>query len=77
MLDKFKSKIKETTAEVVAVIRVSPDIQKQRFEICLSCEHLYKTLNTCKQCGCFMPAKTWIPGVKCPLGKWHKEGEAE
>jgi len=24
-----------------------------------------------------MPAKTWIPGVKCPLGKWHKEGEAE
>lgn len=43
---------------------------KERLEICSECEHLDKTLYTCKQCGCFMKAKTMFPSSKCPIEKW-------
>lgn len=46
------------------------DVRIARFEICSSCEYLYKPTNTCKVCGCFMGVKTGIAGSKCPKGKW-------
>jgi hypothetical protein len=39
-----------------------------RMNICKSCEHFWN--NICKQCGCFMPAKTSIKTAKCPQKKW-------
>jgi len=45
---------------------------KERFAICKSCEHLTPVVNICKQCGCFMPAKTAIAPAQCPIGKWLK-----
>jgi hypothetical protein len=52
--------------------RVSDDIQKQRYDICLACPHLRLKSNTCKVCGCFMGVKTWMSNQKCPLAKWGK-----
>ena len=43
----------------------------RRIKICRNCEH-YK-LYTCLKCGCFMPIKTRIRSVNCPVGKWQKE----
>jgi membrane protease subunit (stomatin/prohibitin family) len=40
-----------------------------RFSICLECPRLTKTKN-CKECGCFMVAKTKLKDATCPLGKW-------
>lgn len=41
-----------------------------RLEICKSCPELIKSVNQCKQCGCFMQLKTKLESAKCPLGKW-------
>lgn len=44
-------------------------IRDKKLEICRGCE-LYNTKTTqCKECGCFMPLKTWLEGNTCPLGK--------
>ena len=41
-----------------------------RMEICNSCDRLMTPVKICKECYCFMPAKTLIPISTCPLGKW-------
>jgi hypothetical protein len=45
---------------------------KSRMDICNSCDRLMKPVKICKECYCFMPAKTLIPISECPLGKWGK-----
>lgn len=42
-----------------------------RYEICTVCDKFNSTFKTCKECGCFMPAKTLVPGSRCPLDKWN------
>lgn len=41
-----------------------------RYDICKSCPFLNQTTKTCKECGCFMPAKTKLKMATCPVGKW-------
>ena len=55
----FQSKIKEVLER-----------GRQRMNICRSCDRLSNITKICKECGCFMPAKTKIPGEACPIGKW-------
>ena len=44
----------------------------KRIATCRSCPELSK-INTCAQCGCFMPVKVRFKWMKCPLGKWGAE----
>jgi len=46
------------------------EIAKNRYEICQSCPELIKLTKQCKQCGCFMVAKTKLEKATCPIGKW-------
>ena len=46
------------------------EIRNKRFEICKGCPKLFKPTKTCKECGCFMAAKTWLKDATCPIGKW-------
>jgi hypothetical protein len=48
----------------------SEDIRNKRYDECKSCDRLFKPTYTCKECGCFMAAKTWLKEATCPLGKW-------
>lgn len=48
----------------------SHEIRNERLDICKKCEHLFKPTRTCKKCGCFMSAKTWIRLAHCPEGHW-------
>lgn len=48
----------------------SDDEAGKRFSICLSCPSLNQTTKTCKECGCFMAAKTKLKAATCPLNKW-------
>lgn len=50
-------------------------IRDGRYEICLGCERLFKPTRTCKECGCFMSAKTWLKLAECPLDKWGQDNE--
>jgi recombinational DNA repair protein RecR len=40
-----------------------------RMNTCKACDK-FTEKQFCKECGCFMPAKTTIRRFKCPLGKW-------
>ncbi len=40
-----------------------------RMKVCLDCDRL-TPIKTCKECGCFMVAKTKLTDATCPLGKW-------
>ena len=42
-----------------------------KMKICLQCEHFFKPTKQCKKCGCFMPVKVRIPGMRCPVRKWQ------
>lgn len=76
MLNKLKQKMESlarSTEEISVeflIDKVSPEIQKERFSICESCEFLYKPTANCKKCGCFMRIKTWMPRQRCPIKKW-------
>ena len=56
------------------VIIHDEDIVNRRWDICKACPELTAS-NRCKQCGCFMKAKTRIATSRCPIGKWEKEYE--
>lgn len=49
---------------------VSEAVKLQRLKICNSCDDFNKKIKTCKQCGCYMPAKTMFVVSECPLSKW-------
>lgn len=53
--------------------RVSDEIAKKRYDMCLSCDKLIHVTKQCKECGCFMNAKTKLPHASCPIGKWGAE----
>lgn len=46
------------------------DLATTRLNICKECPELIQLTTQCKQCGCFMAAKTKLEAAKCPLGKW-------
>jgi len=48
----------------------SDEESSRRFDICLKCPFLNQTTKTCKECGCFMVAKTKLQAASCPIGKW-------
>jgi hypothetical protein len=45
-------------------------IAKNRAEYCANCDKLNQNFNTCKICGCYIPAKIRSTKSKCPLNKW-------
>jgi hypothetical protein len=45
-------------------------IKEKRLEICNSCERYDKDQKRCRECGCFMEYKAFMPYTSCPLDKW-------
>jgi hypothetical protein len=48
----------------------SDEVQKQRIDICRSCDN-YKIFY-CDKCGCALSLKTKMSKAKCPINKWGK-----
>lgn len=48
------------------------DIIENRRNECFNCEHYFKATKSCKECGCFVMAKTKFKNQKCPIGKWDR-----
>jgi hypothetical protein len=46
------------------------ELRLKRLEICRQCPEFVDLTRQCKQCKCFMPAKTWLINAYCPLRKW-------
>ena len=49
--------------------RVAPEKRNKRMEICEECDNFTEE-RRCSECGCVMDIKTFIPFMKCPVGKW-------
>lgn len=49
---------------------IDKESRNKRLDICLGCDRLRKSVNVCRECGCFMALKTWLKDAKCPLNKW-------
>ncbi len=62
-------------AQAIRRGRVSKDIREERMATCEKCP-LYDPKNKrCRDCGCFMEAKSWIggdPNNLCPQQKWKQ-----
>lgn len=51
-------------------IKADASTAESRMAICLMCPEIVPVTHQCKQCGCFMKAKTRLESAKCPLSKW-------
>ena len=69
MLDALKKKVANEIKNAIDIIKLPEDERNERLEICKSCDQLGK-MDFCKLCGCYMPAKTYMPATSCPLNKW-------
>jgi len=70
---KLRDMAEQTAVDVIPDSAKAPeDISAKRWEICSSCEHLYKPTNSCKKCGCFMVLKTTLKKAQCPIKKWDR-----
>lgn len=74
MLAKLKEKLIKSKQVLEDTLdenfKADPVVRENRLSLCMSCEHLFKPTDSCKKCGCFVKAKTWIKDSKCPLNKW-------
>jgi len=50
--------------------KADEEVQKERLDICMACEHLYTKMNICKKCGCYVPSKVKRINSFCPIKKW-------
>lgn len=69
-LIEIKQAASETATHLKDEVLAHPDIAEERLSICLSCPRLNKSTSTCKECGCFVHAKTKLTRSSCPLKKW-------
>jgi hypothetical protein len=53
------------------IVKVMPEIQEKRLNICKECPSFFKPTSQCIECGCRMSIKTKLPDSSCPLGKWN------
>lgn len=51
---------------------VPKEVAEARQKICNACPKRIDITNQCKECGCFLAAKTKIKQEECPLLKWTK-----
>jgi recombinational DNA repair protein RecR len=66
----FAASIKDTARRLLEDPTVAPrKVASDRLTICESCDH-YTAQKTCELCQCYMPLKTTMANMKCPLDKW-------
>ena len=76
--NKFREKLENIRKSAIEHLPlVDRSVRESRLEICNSCEFLFKPTNSCKKCGCFVDAKTWIPSTECPINKWSSAETAK
>jgi len=44
---------------------------KLRYDICKDCTSRNRMTGTCRECGCFLAAKTRSEASSCPLNHWN------
>jgi len=71
-LSQKADKLLEAAHEEFEKIKLPEEERNVRYKICQECEWLWKPTGSCKKCGCFVAAKTYLPNESCPMKKWEK-----
>jgi hypothetical protein len=67
----FAASIKDTAKRLLEDPTVAPRrVHLLRMEICESCDRYNAKTETCTLCQCFMPLKTTMANMRCPLDLW-------
>ena len=64
-----------TAGQAIRHGKVSAEIREERYDTCKACPFFDAESKRCKDCGCFMEAKTWVggdPKMLCPQKKWSR-----
>ena len=65
----FAASIKDTAARLLQDPTIAPRVvSRQRLDTCESCDR-YTEKKTCEICQCYMPLKTTMANMKCPIDK--------
>ena len=68
----FAASIKDTAKRLLEDPSVAPRaVAAERLKICEDCDR-YTKKKTCEICMCFMPLKTTMSNMACPLDKWSE-----
>jgi len=46
------------------------ELAEKRLAVCKQCERYNEKNHTCRECGCYLKIKAYVPIFKCPLHKW-------
>ena len=68
----FAASLKDTARRLLDDPTIAPrDVSRQRLEICERCDR-YTAKKTCEICQCFMPLKTTMANMACPIDLWKE-----
>ncbi len=69
----FAASIKDTAKRLLEDPTVAPrSVHNDRMAICESCDRYREDSQTCEICRCYMPLKTTMANMKCPIDKWEE-----
>ena len=67
----FAASIKDTAKRLLEDPTVAPRaVANERMQICTACDRFRQEAQTCELCGCYMPLKTTMANMACPIDKW-------
>ena len=72
---KMAKGLLKTAGQAIRHGKVSAEIREERYNTCQACPFFDAESKRCKDCGCFMEAKTWVggnPKMLCPQKKWSR-----
>jgi hypothetical protein len=76
----FGASIRDTAARLLADPTIAPrQVAKDRLAICESnvCGAFNERGSTCERCGCYMPLKTTMANMRCPVDHWTEWGRSD
>ena len=65
----------KTAGQAIRNGKVSAEVREERYATCKACPFFDADSKRCKDCGCFMEAKTWVggdPKALCPKQQWSR-----
>jgi hypothetical protein len=73
----FAASVRDTAKRLLEDPSIAPRrVSMLRMEICEACDR-YTKASTCEICQCYMPIKTTMANMKCPIDEWteYKRGD--
>jgi hypothetical protein len=69
----FAASIKDTARRLLEDPTIAPrNVAKHRMGLCEVCDRFSKESKTCEICQCYMPLKTTMANMKCPIDLWFE-----